>query len=56
MQNHPYIDLLEMRLNRLERNNKTNHNICRKLRREIERLKKEMEPGGGTCPGQELSE
>lgn len=44
MKNYKDIVLLETRLNRLEGNGKKNENICRKLRREIERLKAEAQP------------
>ena len=37
------IKLLESRLNRLERNDKSNYGICRKIRREIECLRKNAE-------------
>ena len=40
MKNHQSITLLESRLNRLT-GKKENYNICRKIRREIELLKKE---------------
>lgn len=33
------IRLLESRLNRLERSDRNNYGICRKIRREIENLK-----------------
>ena len=41
MKNYQSIALLETRLNRLEQNKKENSNICRKIRVEIERKKKE---------------
>ena len=41
MKKQQSIDLLEARLNRLERNKKENTYVRRKLLREIERLKKE---------------
>ena len=43
MKKQQSIDLLEARLNRLERNKKENTYVRRKLLREIERLKKEEE-------------
>lgn len=54
MKNHQSIALLEARLNRLERNKKANHNICRKLRRQIECLKKEEKTGRKVCQSQEV--
>ncbi len=48
MKNHQSIALLEARLNRLERNKKGNHSICRKIRREIDLLKKEALPQEST--------
>lgn len=55
MKKYQSIALLEARLNRLERNKQKNYNICRKIRREIERLKKEAESGKGVCQSQKIS-
>ena len=41
MKKNHSIGLLEARMNRLERNKKANHNICRKIRREIRQMKRE---------------
>lgn len=43
MNNAQKIKILEDRLNRLERNDRTNHGICRKIRREIENLRGQEE-------------
>lgn len=43
MKKNQSIGLLEARMNRLEKSKKANHTICRKIRRRIERLKKETE-------------
>lgn len=41
MNNLQKIMLLKDRLNRLERNDKDNFNICRRIRREIEQLRRQ---------------
>lgn len=43
MRNSDKIRLLETRLNRLERNDRNNYGVCRKIRREIEILKEKAQ-------------
>lgn len=56
MRNDQSIALLELRLNRMERNQKENYNICRKIRRKIECLKAEAETGTGVYQSQAAAE